>query len=72
MDIAVSRKLDTAFREIGFAIVTNVYKQYANEFIVWEQLIKEFFDSLEVKNTYKYSGVQQNLGYSEMESEWLH
>ena len=27
---------------------------------------------LEVKNKYKYSGVQQNLGYSEMESEWLH
>ena len=73
MDIAVSRKLDTAFREIGFAIVTNVYNQYANEFIVWEQLIKEFFDlPLEVKNKYKYSGVQQNLGYSEMESEWLH
>ena len=33
MDIAVSRKLDTAFREIGFAIVTNVYNQYANKFI---------------------------------------
>ena len=34
MDIAVSRKLDTAFREIGFAIVTNVYEQYSNDFIV--------------------------------------
>ena len=73
MDIAVSRKLDTAFREIGFAIVTNVYEQYTNDFTIWEQLIKEFFDlPLEVKNKYKYSGVQQNLGYSEMESEWLH
>ena len=73
MDLKVSRLMDKAFREVGFAVFTNVYNQYQNNFDLWEIAIKEFFDlPLEVKNKYKYSGVEQNLGYSEMGSEWLH
>lgn len=73
MDLAVSRRMDKAFREVGFAVFTNVYDRWQSDFDLWETLIKQFFDlPLEEKNKVKYSGTHKNLGYSEMESEWLH
>ena len=73
MDLAVSRRMDKAFREVGFAVFTNVYDRWMTDFDLWELSIKEFFDlPPEVKSKYAYSGVEKNLGYSEMESEWLH
>ena len=73
MDLAVSRRMDKAFREVGFAVFTNVYDRWITDFDLWELSIKEFFDlSPEIKSKYAYSGVEKNLGYSEMESEWLH
>ena len=73
MDLAVSRKMHQAFTTVGFAVFTNVYNQWQSDFDIWGDLVKEFFDlPPETKNKYKYSGVEQNLGYSEMESEWLH
>ena len=73
MDLAVSRRMDKAFREVGFAVFTNVYDRWMTDFDLWELSIKEFFDlPLEIKSKYAYSGVEKNLGYSEMESEWLH
>lgn len=73
MDLAVSRRMDKAFREVGFAVFTNVYDRWMTDFDLWELSIKEFFDlPPEVKSKYAYSGVEKNLGYSEVESEWLH
>ena len=73
MDLAVSRRMDRAFKEVGFAVFTNVYDRWMTDFDLWELSIKEFFDlPPEVKSKYAYSGVEKNLGYSEMESEWLH
>lgn len=73
MDLAVSRRMDKAFREVGFAVFTNVYDRWLSDFDLWEETVKQFFDlPPEVKSKYAYSGVEKNLGYSEMESEWLH
>jgi len=73
MDLAVSRRMDKAFREVGFAVFTNVYDRWMTDFDLWELSIKEFFNlPPEIKSKYAYSGVEKNLGYSEMESEWLH
>ena len=73
MDLAVSRRMDKAFREVGFAVFTNVYDRWMTDFDLWELSIKEFFDlPPEVKTKYAYSGVEKNLGYSEMGTEWLH
>ena len=73
MDLAVSRRMDKAFREVGFVVFTNVYDRWMTDFDLWELSIKEFFDlPPEVKSKYAYSGVEKNLGYSEVESEWLH
>ena len=73
MDLAVSRRMDKAFREVGFAVFTNVYDRWLSDFDLWEETVKQFFGlPPEVKSKYAYSGVEKNLGYSEMESEWLH
>ena len=73
MDLAVSRRMDKAFREVGFAVFTNVYDRWLYDFDLWEESIKQFFNlSPEDKSKYAYSGVTKNLGYSEMGSEWLH
>ena len=73
MDLAVSRRMDKAFREVGFAVFTNVYDRWLSDFDLWEKTVEQFFDlPPEVKSKYAYSGVEKNLGYSEMESEWLH
>ena len=73
MDLAVSRRMDKAFREVGFAVFTNVYDRWMTDFDLWELSIKEFFDlPPEVKSKYAYSGVEKNLGYSDMGTEWLH
>ena len=73
MDLAVSRKMHKAFTTVGFAVFTNVYDRWLTDFDIWSDLVKQFFDlPKETKDKYKYSGVQQNLGYSEMGSEWLH
>jgi len=73
MDLAVSRKMHKAFTTVGFAVFTNVYDRWLSDFDLWEESVKQFFDlPQETKDKYKYSGVQQNLGYSEMGSEWLH
>ena len=73
MDLAVSRKMHKAFTTVGFAVFTNVYDRWLTDFDIWSDLVKQFFDlPKETKDKYKYSGVEQNLGYSEMESEWLH
>ena len=62
MDLAVSRKMHQAFTTVGFAVFINVYNQWQNDFDIWGDLVKEFFDlPLETKNKYKYSGVEQNL-----------
>ena len=73
MDLAVSRRMDKAFREVGFAVFTNVYDRWLTDFDLWEVCIKQFFDlPPEVKAKYTYSGVEKNLGYSDMGTEWLH
>ena len=73
MDLAVSRRMDKAFREVGFAVFTNVYDRWLTDFDLWEVCTKQFFDlPPEVKSKYAYSGVEKNLGYSEMGTEWLH
>jgi len=73
MDLAVSRRMDKAFREVGFAVFTNVYDRWLTDFDLWEVCTKQFFDlPPEVKSKYAYSGVEKNLGYSDMGTEWLH
>ena len=73
MDLAVSRRMDKAFKEVGFAVFTNVYDRWLTDFDLWEESIKQFFNlPPEVKSKYAYSGVEKNLGYSEMGTEWLH
>ena len=73
MDLAVSRRMDKAFREVGFAVFTNVYDRWLTDFDLWEESIKQFFNlPPEIKSKYAYSGVEKNLGYSEMGTEWLH
>tara|TARA_B100001250_G_scaffold176453_1_gene151631 strand:- start:469 stop:1287 length:819 start_codon:yes stop_codon:yes gene_type:complete len=65
--------MDKAFREVGFAVFTNVYDRWLTDFDLWEVCTKQFFDlPPEVKSKYAYSGVEKNLGYSEMGTEWLH
>ena len=70
MDLAVSRRMDKAFREVGFAVFTNVYDRWLSDFDLWEESIRQFFSlSPEDKSKYAYSSVTKNLGYSAMESE---
>jgi len=65
--VTVARKMHKAFTTVGFAVFTNAYNDWLIDFELWSDLVKEFFDlPQEIKNKYKYSGTNQNLGYSDM------
>lgn len=66
-------EMDTAFKSVGFAVFTNVHTEYQSDFDIWENMVTQFFDlPSDIKAKYAYSGVDKNLGYSDLKTEWLH
>ena len=64
--------MEDAYTTCGFAVFTNVYDSWLSEFSDWQQIMEEFFKQKnETKIKYKYSGVEDNLGYNRFEEERL-
>lgn len=65
-------KMYNAYTTCGFAVFTNVYDTWLVEFQDWKQLMEEFFFLPEdTKRKYKYSGVEENIGYNWIEEQRL-
>ena len=61
-----------AYTTCGFAVFTKVYDEWIPEFIDWKEQMNLFFQlPKHEKNLLDYSGVKENIGYSEMENERL-
>ena len=61
-----------AYTTCGFAVFTHVYDEWIPEFINWKEQMDLFFSlPRDVKKLHDYSGVAENLGYSELENERL-
>jgi len=65
-------KMYKAYTTCGFAVFTNVYDTWLSEFQDWKQLIEEFFFLPDhIKRKYKYSGLEENIGYNMIEEQRL-
>jgi isopenicillin N synthase-like dioxygenase len=61
-----------AYTTCGFAVFTHVYNEWIPEFRNWKEQMDLFFSlPRDVKKLHDYSGVEENLGYSELENERL-
>jgi isopenicillin N synthase-like dioxygenase len=61
-----------AYTTCGFAVFTHVYDEWIPEFRNWEEQMDLFFSlPRDEKKLHDYSGVEENLGYSELENERL-
>ena len=61
-----------AYTTCGFAVFTNVYDEWIPEFRNWKEQMDLFFSlPRDEKILHNYSGVEENLGYSELENERL-
>ena len=68
----LEKQMEEAYTTSGFAVFTNVYDSWLSEFSDWQQIMEEFFKQKnETKIKYKYSGVEDNLGYNRFEEERL-
>jgi isopenicillin N synthase-like dioxygenase len=61
-----------AYTTCGFAVFTHVYDEWIPDFRNWEEQMDLFFSlPRDEKKLHDYSGVEENLGYSELENERL-
>jgi isopenicillin N synthase-like dioxygenase len=61
-----------AYTTCGFAVFTKVYDEWIPEFTEWKEQMDLFFSlPKNVKKNLDYSGVKENVGYSELENESL-
>jgi isopenicillin N synthase-like dioxygenase len=61
-----------AYTTCGFAVFTKVYDEWIPEFTEWKEQMDLFFSlPKHVKKMLDYSGVVENVGYSELENESL-
>ena len=68
----LEKQMEDAYTTCGLAVLTNVYDSWLSEFSDWQQIMEEFFKQKnETKIKYKYSGVEDNLGYNRFEEERL-
>lgn len=60
------KQIEEAYTTVGFAVFKNAISDYEQITMnCWFDIIKEFFDlDLELKNKYKFEGVDTNIGYT--------